>query len=521
MERCFNTTGACFPDEHYMLPPERRLGKVLDLLRHNKYFVLHAGRQTGKTTSLIWLTQHLPTLGKRALWLDVETARDQPDPTRAFASVFTKLHSILVQGHPKDGLRAADPAQTREWLEDPQSAIRNYVHFLTAQDPRPLVLFVDEADCLVGDTMVSFLTQMRDGYMARKDVPFPSSVALVGMRAVRDFFLAKGEKNTVSWLGTSSPFNISAESATLSPFTEAETAELLHQHTEATGQRFEPAAAAKVWELAEGHPWLTNALADQVVRNDVTDRSVPVTAAHVEAAKETIIVERRSHIESLIARLREPRIARIFAPMLLGDRIPSGDMLHDDFAYAVGMGLLKLKGGQYEIANSVYREVIPRVLTFDQQVQIREPTSRYVRQDGSLDMPKLLRSWQSFWRKDGHLAAEGFNYREAGPHLMLMAFLQRIVNGGGRITREYGLGRGALDILVSWKDEQHAIEVKLRRDSQTEADALEQLAGYLDHLGLGEGWLVLFDLRKEPSWQEKLTLRDVVHDGKTIHIVGC
>ncbi len=207
--------------------------------------------------------------------------------------------------------------------------------------------------------------------------------------------------------------------------------------------------------------------------------------------------------------------------MLLGDRIPSDAVLHDDFAHAVGMGLLRLKGGQYEIANAIYREVIPRVLTFDQQAQIQEQTSRFVRPDGSLDMPKVFREWQSFWSEDGHLAAEGFNYQEAGPHLMLMAFLQRIVNGGGRIAREYGLGRGALDILVSWRDQRHAIEVKLRRDTRTEARALEQLGRYLDHAGLKEGWLVLFDLRKELSWEEKLTVRDVAHEGKTIHVVGC
>jgi Endonuclease NucS len=96
-----------------------------------------------------------------------------------------------------------------------------------------------------------------------------------------------------------------------------------------------------------------------------------------------------------------------------------------------------------------------------------------------------------------------------------------VINGGGQISREYGLGRGALDLLISWKDERYAVEVKLRRDTHTEADAVEQLSGYLDHAGLTEGWLVLFDLRKELSWEERLTVRDAVHEGKTIHIVGC
>jgi hypothetical protein len=132
-----------------------------------------------------------------------------------------------------------------------------------------------------------------------------------------------------------------------------------------------------------------------------------------------------------------------------------------------------------------------------------------------------MTAWQAFWREDGHLAAEGFGYREAGPHLMLMAFLQRIVNGGGRVDREYGLGRGALDLMIFWQGERHAIEVKIRRDTTTEERAFEQVAGYLDRLGLGEGWLVMFDLSEGLSWGEKITMREVVHRGKRVHVVGC
>ena len=104
---------------------------------------------------------------------------------------------------------------------------------------------------------------------------------------------------------------------------------------------------------------------------------------------------------------------------------------------------------------------------------------------------------------------------------MLMAFLQRVINGGGRIEREYGLGRGALDLMIEWKNDRHAIEVKLRRDTETEEEALEQVSRYLDHLGLAEGWMVFFDLRKEPTWQEKLYQRNVDVEGKLIRIVGC
>jgi hypothetical protein len=515
----FNTSGPCIPGEHYMLPPERRLGHVLELIESQRYFTLHAGRQTGKTTSAMWLADHLEATGRfRALWVDLETAREKPNVVRAMTAILAAFDRALAWRHPE--LPRPSSAEVDAMLAKPDGALLTYLTQLAASDPRPLVLLLDEADGLVGEAMVSLLTQLRHGYIERSRVPFPASVVLVGQRQVRDYALREEDRSAVAWLGTTSPFNITAEATTLGSFTEAEVGELLGQHTAATGQRFSREAVAQVWELGRGHPWLTNALADQIVRRDVRDRSVEVTTGHVDAAKETIILERRTHIDSLVARLREDRVQRVIAPMLVGARV-AHDVLHDDFAYVVGLGLVCLRRGHWEISNPIYQEVIPRALTFDEQGQIYLEPAAFVRPDGTLDMPKLMADWQVFWREDGHLAAEGFGYREAGPHLMLMAFLQRVVNGGGRITREYGLGRRALDLLIEWQDRRHAIEVKLRRSTVTEERALDQVTGYLERLGLEEGWLVMFDLRSTASWDERLTTREVEHRGKRVHVVGC
>ena len=196
-------------------------------------------------------------------------------------------------------------------------------------------------------------------------------------------------------------------------------------------------------------------------------------------------------------------------------------MLDDDLAYTLGLGIVAVRKGPLQVANPIYREVMPRVLTYAQQLGLAQQPAWYIKADGGLDLPKLMAGWQEFWREDGHLAADGFSYREAGPHLMLMAFLQRVVSGGGRIEREYGLGRGALDLMILWKQERHAIEVKLRRNERTEQVALPQIARYLNTCGLSEGWLVMFDLRKEPSWEQKLFVREVEFEGKRVRIVGC
>ncbi|HRI72815.1 MAG TPA: ATP-binding protein, partial [Polyangium sp.] len=361
----FNIAGPCDPTIHYMLPPERRLGEILDLVRDHKYFTLTGGWQIGKTTCAKWLQDHLNASGQwRALWVDLETAREQSDLAKAFRIILDKFLEVCGRVHPDVPL-----PPLASLLETPGRSLSKVLSHIARHSDRPWVIFFDEADCLVGETMVSFLTQLRDGYIDRAAQPFPASIALVGRRQVRDFMLRTEDRHAISWLGTSSPFNVNAEAMTLGHFTAADVEELLLQHTTKTGQRFEPAAIAMIFELGQGHPWLTNALADQIVRKDLKDRGLPITAAHVEAAKETIILERRSHIDSLIARLREDRVRRVLDPMLSGARAQQ-DVLDDDFAYVLGLGLSRKIKGHYQVANPIYREVIPRALNYNQQMQI-------------------------------------------------------------------------------------------------------------------------------------------------------
>jgi type II secretory pathway predicted ATPase ExeA len=501
-----------------MIPPGRRLSRVLELIEQEKYFVLRAGRQTGKTTSAQWMVRHLRRSGRyEALWVDLQEAREQADPSLALPTIFRLLSLALAN---TTALPVPERAQQQEWLEDLATALSAYLRWLSHTSKKPLVLFLDEADGLVGRAMVSFLTQLRALYVGRSQYPAPHGIVLVGQRAVRDYILSEEERQTTAWLGTTSPFNITAETQTLEPFTAAEVKELYLKHTRATGQTWSKKAVALAYELGQGHPWLTNALAEICVERLVRDRTRRIQSQDIEEAKEVMIQERRTHIDSLIARLSEDRVRRILEPMLVGESLPFTG-IDTDLQYVAGLGLIRLHQGQWRIANPIYREIVPRVQNFAAQTSLPHQTSWYVKPDGKLDLPKLMAAWQEFWREDGHLAAEGFRYKEAGPHLMLMAFFQRVLNGGGRLDREYALGKGVLDLLITWKGQRHLIEVKVRRDERSEKKAVEQVVRYLDGAGMKEGWVVLFDLRKEVSWKKKLLWREKKLDGKIVHVVGC
>ena len=74
---------------------------------------------------------------------------------------------------------------------------------------------------------------------------------------------------------------------------------------------------------------------------------------------------------------------------------------------------------------------------------------------------------------------------------------------------------------MCWHEERHAIEVKLRRDTETETEAVDQVVEYLGRLGLTEGRLVIFDQRKRRTWKQRLFMKKRKRAGCTIHIIGC
>lgn len=508
----FNTAGPCKADLHYMLPPERRLGDLDDLVARQEYFVLHAPRQTGKTTAISAFCDRLNGEGRyAALYVNVENAQVAGgDVARGMAIILDALDVSAGQQLAPE----LWPARSRRKVP-PESALQNSLSRWARSCPRPTVLFLDEIDALQDETLLSVLRQLRSGYISRPK-HFPQCIALVGLQDVRDYKVrVRPDSNS---MGTASPFNIKSESLTLRNFTPAEVGELYGQHTAATGQEFSPEAVALAFQLTQGQPWLVNALAAQLVRTVVPDRGVRIEEDHVGQGKEILIERRDCHLDSLVDKLREPRVRRIIEPILVGNLLPM-DVLNDDLAYIRDLGLVG-PGSPARIANPIYAEVIPRALTYVMQDSLPDEPSWYIRGDGSLDLPALLRAFQKFFRRHSEAWLARFEFQEAGPHLMLMAFLQRIVNAGGAIEREFAIGSGRADVVVHWRATTHVVELKVRHDEATEQEGVEQLAAYLDRMRLGAGHLFLFDPRKEVSWEEKVYERAVEHEGKLIHVFG-
>ncbi|GAB1541488.1 AAA family ATPase [Scytonema sp. NUACC21] len=496
-----------------MLSPTARLPDLEDLVQQRSYFVVHAPRQTGKTTAMLALAQQLTLSGRyTAVVVSAEVGSAfNNDIGAAELAIIGTWHDTIADVLPKE-LQA--PGYHKE---EPGRRIRAYLRAWAQASPRPLIVFIDEIDSLQNETLISVLRQIRDGYPRRPN-NFPASVGLIGLRDVYDYKVAAGGSDR---LNTASPFNIKVSSLTLRNFNAEEVAELYQQHTDDTGQVFTLQAKATAFDLTKGQPWLVNALAKEVVEKIVKDRSIPITHEHILQAKEILIARQDTHLDSLAERLREPRIKAIIEPMLAG--LELGNVPPDDIQFVIDLGLCKMSPqGGLTIANPIYREVVPRVLTFTPSASLPQIAPTWLTKEGELNTHALLEAFIRFWRQHGEPLLGSTGYHEIAPHLVLMAFLHRVVNGGGTLEREYAIGRDRMDLCLRYRKTTLGIELKVWRDKKgdPEAEGIEQLDEYLARIEVKEGWLFVFDRRKNaPPFTERLLTKTVTtQTGRSIII---
>jgi hypothetical protein len=489
MERWFNIAGPCRPDIHYMLPAAERLPLVPRLVHQQSYFVLHAPRQTGKTTAMLALAEELMASGQYvAALVSVEVgAPFSTDPGAAELAILSEWRWAL---------QAQLPAalQPPPWPDaDAGGRIGAALSAWAAQSPLPIVLFIDEIDALQDALLLTVLRQLRDAFPDRPNGA-PLALALIGLRDVRDYKVASGGSTR---LNTASPFNIKARSLSLGNLAPAEVTTLYAQHTADTGQPFTPEASAHAFALTQGQPWLVNALAKLAVEELAPDPTTPITPAILDAARDLLIQRQDTHLDSLAERLREPRVRAVIEPVLMGD-LPDA-LPADDLQFVQDLGLVRNDPQVgFVIANPIYAAIIPRALSPTTRAFLPPTPPIWRRADGSLDPVQLCAAFLTFWRQHGEPLLGTTEYHEIAPQLVLLAFLDRVANGGGRVEREVAVGRGRLDLRLVYGDLVLPMEIKVWRDGRPDpyAAGLAQLDAYLAGLGAATGWLVIFDQRQ-------------------------
>jgi hypothetical protein len=253
-----------------------------------------------------------------------------------------------------------------------------------------------------------------------------------------------------------------------------------------------------------------------------------VTLEHVRKARQQMIEARETHFGALAFRLQNPGIKNVVQTIITGNTNQLMGRENPAVELAIDLGLVNWSSQTgFTIANPVYEEILTRHLNSGYHDNLPPPSSwQWQKADGSLDMDKLLKEFQRFWRRHSEMWEQKADYTEAFPHLLLTAFLQRVTNGGGYIHLECAAGRGRMDLAVEYEKTLYIIEIKLIHSYDdapgvVKEEGLEQVRAYRDKTDpQAPAYLLLFDRRdkaKQKPWEERISW--TIEDGVTV--VGC
>jgi len=536
MEKFFNTAGPIKKNLHYFISSFDRIDyeDIENLINQQKYFVLHAPRQTGKTTALFEMMERINKEGVYdCCYVNIEPAQASRGNIDRGIRTICDCISDSVSLYLKNDSLSEWLLSAKKTMESEKLLLSMLKHW-ASNNKKPIVLFLDEVDTLVGDTLISLLRQLRAGYNQRPEA-FIQSAILCGVRDIRDYRIHTKNNEIITG---GSAFNIKVKSLTIEKFSAAECKKLFNQHTEQTDQIFEDDIYNKLWADTKGQPWLVNALAYEMTYESKElrkDRTINITLNHYNQAREALIQSRATHLDQLTDKLTEERVRRVIAPLLSSEGLSAEQFNERDIEYVIDLGLITYyQGKRIEISNDIYKEIIPRELTLGMQSSIvNQEQEWYICEDNTLDIKKLIKAFQQFFRENADSWIEKFDYREAGPQLLLQAFLQRIINGGGRINREYGLGRKRTDIFIEWpldknkgffgeKIQRIVIETKILYSNleKTIEKGLYQTLEYGTIVGADEHHLIIFNRSKDTSWDEKIWYIKKRHNKKSVDVYG-
>jgi hypothetical protein len=521
MKKRFNITGTCRPAEHYMMDDTRRFNAIMDLVEQGEYFVINRPRQYGKTTMLAALRKELR---QREDYLPIFMNFQGLDSSVyvsdiAFGQFFYKQLISALQRSPEfENKQVLAELPLPEHITDLSERITDIVHLT----PKKLVLLIDEVDASSNyEPFLVLLGMLRTKFLNRDQPEHATfhSVVLAGVHDIKSlkFKLRKPEEAQYN-----SPWNIATDFKVVMEFYPNEIAHMLKEYSQAEGVQMDfEAISERLYYYTSGYPFLVSKLCKIIAEEILPQKEDKSrwTLEDLEAAVQILLKEENNtNFDSLIKNLEnnEELYQLVFAILIEGAFIPFNP---DEPVTRLGRMYGIFKGnGHVQIHNRIYEQ---RIYNFMTAVRLRRMlqqeyklNDRFVKDDGSLDMPHVLRKFQSFMKEQYSKRDKDFKEREW--RLIFLAYLKPIINGRGYDFKEVETSEEKrLDIVVTYLQWRYIIELKRWCGEKSHERGLNQLANYLDIHGVNEGWLLIFDDRQNPTWKEET----IHHKGKEIFAV--
>jgi hypothetical protein len=497
MNRCFNITGACNPQEHYMVNLDSRLAEIKKMVDSGKYFVINRGRQYGKTTTLKALEQYLSAqyivVRMDFQFMDASDYENAKTFVKAFSRVLWSIRS--VRSYMSEEIQSEIKSMKRSTefvLGDLFSVLSDWCD----EAEKPVILIVDEVDSASNNQVfLDFLAQLRGYYLERNDKPTFQAVILAGVHDIRNLrqrIRPDAEHKHNSPWNIASPFDIDMS------FSVQDIAGMLsdYENDHHTGMYIEEISQL-IYDYTSGYPVLVSSICKHL------DEEIKSwTKNDVSKAVKLILKENNALFDSLMNKVEDNAelYDYLYQILIEGRRIAYNP---DDSVIRLAMmyGFVKEQDGAVVIANRIFETRLYNAILTAKKMQ---ETSIYRAGEfdknqfilnGQLNMERILEKFIMHFTDIYGSRPEKFVEEEG--RKMFLLYLRPIINGVGNYyieARTRDMKR--TDIVVDYHAKQYVIELKIWHGNEYNTRGENQLAEYLDYYHINKGYLLSFNFNK-------------------------
>ena len=528
MRRRFNTTGLCYPDEHYMVNMEERLEEIQALVDQREYFVINRARQYGKTTTMNLLMEKIA--GKYAVFsISFEGMEDE-----AFASAYSfcqNFYSLLndeLLYHTVEGIsdtvrkECGERSITGLSRRPGMGGLSEFISQLCREADRPVVLMIDEVDQACSyDIFITFLGMLRKKYLARRKQPTFHSVILAGVYDIKNM-KSKIRKNMDHQYN--SPWNIAADFMVDMSFSSTDIAGMLEEYEGDVRTEMDIFNISEMlYEYTSGYPFLVSRLCkildEQVYgREGFEDLPLVWTKDGVLEAVKILLAEPNTLFDDMVKKLNDfPELRQAMRRILLhGEQVPYNV---DNYVINLGImfGFMKLEDGSVQISNRIFETRVYNLFISEEVLRSEiyraasadKDCNRFIH-NGKLDMEQVLERFVASFT-DIYADADETFVEENGRRFFLL-YLKPIINGVGNFyieARTRNMRR--TDVVIDYRGEQIVCELKIWHGKEYNRRGEEQLLDYLDAYHLTTGYMLSFNFNKDKkTGTQKIRLGDKI-----------
>ncbi|GAA0178977.1 AAA family ATPase [Clostridium sediminicola] len=506
MRKRFNITGTCIPEKHFMIDISNKIEKIMELIEDGEYFTINRPRQFGKTTSIYMIERALENSEE---YLVISTSFEGIgdlifEKEKRFSKEFLDiLADTLAFDDEELALFLQGLENEVNSFKDLSKAIAKFIKKVN----KKVVLIIDEVDKSSNNQLfLSFLGMLRNKYLLaqrKKDYTF-HSIILAGVHDVKSLKLRirPGEEEKYN-----SPWNIASDFTVDMSFSPEEIKTMLDDYIENKGVSLDRKYfSEKLYYYTSGYPFLVSKLC-----KIIDERIMPVDKfvwekEYMDMAVKEILKDSNTNFDSLIKNIENNEELYRFVEKIIidGETI---SYIKTDKIINLGTiyGLLKNKENICKINNRIYEQLLYdhmmiKIIRQDRKSVMSDYNykSFFIKEDGTLDVKKILIKFQEFMKKE--YSKKRKEFLEADGRLVFLAFISPIVNGIGFAFKEVqGAEEKRFDVVITYKEKMYIIELKKWYGEVYHKRGLLQLGEYLEQYGLDEGYLLIFDFRKEKA----------------------